>query len=324
MSLTELTHTFRQSAAPSTNDMEGWLDAIFDALNGAMTHWDVSKFETGGGVTEAVYFTPKAGTAADDANIRIILAGTDSGSPTPPLMEDVSSWTNGVLHAGIVVNGGNFNAWDDTNPFTSGSFSGYGPGGQDSSINVQVFDIVETAETIIFLAEDADDDDIFALATAGAIIDPESTNTQNVGTNAGAHSASEQRPIYGILTCGVNRNMSSLYLFGSTNVWGAHDNTSTDPKFVYLAPDDTWDTAFLAPELGSSQNDLIQEDGSPLFMQVFAMDLVARKIIGRLREMFLGPICVHRQIYNDSGGDPAFRAISGDSSGLNVSLCCKL
>lgn len=279
MTLTALTHVKHTTGAPAANTVAGWLDAIYDQLNGAMTHWTVSRYQNGG-ATECVYFTPKAGPALTKG-VRIMLAGADSGALTPTMGLN-STFANSKLYMGLVINAGDFNAWDNASPFTShDEYSGLLPVGACASISANFFTVLESAETI-FVRPDRTLGDVGG-GLAGAIIDPESTNTLNA-------SSTQDERVYGVLTAGDSTAWTSVGSFGNTNQPGYHGTSATAPKFVILNAAGDW---VAAAGIGGSQThtfDTVQADGSPWLLPLFAcLNASPNKMLGRLREFYMGP-----------------------------------
>jgi len=296
MSLTALAHTFHTTAHPSANNIEGWLNELYDTLNGNMTGWDVGR-EQPGGTTEAVYFTPKAGTQAESDGLRVILAGADSGSPTPPLGLNESAWTTGRLYIGLAYNGGAFNSagngWHDSAPFTSGQFSGYFAVADDAQNSVSTFELAESAESIHLQVTDGSA--VEGGGIAGALIDAEST--------AASNSINADGRVFAVMTTYYTQP-PDYHEFGvSVSAW-THGSGSAS-KAVFLETDGvTWDSLFVGPRISSSNiPDPRQISSRPWMLPIYVWEQDSPyHILGRLREIYLGPRAINRdQLYDDAG-----------------------
>lgn len=296
MSLTALQHAFHTTAKPSANTIEGWLNELYDTLSGNMTYWDVGRDQPGG-TTEAVYFTPKAGTQAESDGLRVLLAGADSGAPTPTMGHSEPSYSNDRLYIGLVYNGGSFNSggdgWFDSAPFTSGQFSGYFEVGDTTSNNPPNFELAESAESIVF--QMTDNEEVQCGGLAGALIDAESTDASN--------SINSDGRIFTVLTNKPDGTPNYSDLGSAATAW-THGGTNNS-KAVFLETDGvTWDTMFCGPHLSASNTpDLRLKDGTPWLLPIYFWEQDnPYHIIGRLREILLGPKAVNRdQLYDDAG-----------------------
>lgn len=125
---------------PGTLLISTWLDALYDALLGtvyddgkavpANAQWLVGRFQNLG-VTEAVYFTPAAGSARE-GDFVIIVAGAAAGTHASVVMASPDVYANGVINIGACVATpgspvglANFSSWDGAAPFNIGRFTGY-------------------------------------------------------------------------------------------------------------------------------------------------------------------------------------------------------
>lgn len=294
MSLTALAYVKHLTGGPSANTVAGWLDAIYAALNGNMTHWTVARYQNGG-ATECVYFTPKAGQALTK-NVRIMLAGADSGTLTPTMATN-STFANSKLFMGLVIGAGAFNAWDNANPFTSHDYrSGLAPIGACASITATGFYIYESAETIFVLPMLAGGPSSGGMA--GALIDPESSAAANV-------SATADDRVYAILTAGDSyTGWGNNHYIGETNFFGTHNATATSLKALYLTPAGAWAALHVGPKLYNGNLTPMQADGSPWLYTLFAFQAAGSYfLLGRFREMYLGPRDGHNTNINDAGGN---------------------
>lgn len=309
MPLTPLTHEDYITANPAANTIEEWLNELYDTVNGNMTNWTVDRYQNVG-VTEAVYFTPKATTEADDADLRIIFAGVDSGSPTPTMGAN-SSFSTGNLMVGMVVDGDVFNAWDDPDPFTSGSFSGYHVCGE-TFWTLDHFLIAESAGTILLCPQNNSGQSRGG-AWVGAAFDAESTHPAN--------SYDEDGRIYAVMTGGYD-NTWSMYDIGYDTTPFTHSTSAQEPKATYLETDGTWDTMGLVGAIPNSNNsDMRQIDDSPWLLPIFAMDRTnPYHLLGRAREVYIGPKALTEDEVFDSDATAVARLLTFDSSTPIVSL----
>lgn len=287
MTLTALTHVKHTTGAPAANTIHGWLEAIYATLNGAMTHWTVARYQNGG-ATECLYFTPKAGQALTK-NVRIMIAGADSGSLTPTMGTN-STFTNAALFMSMVIGAGAFNAWDNANPFTSHDYNtGFCHAGLLSSIAAEKFEIYETAETLWVIPVITGSTVAYkGGGCAGAMIDPESSVTTNV-------SATDDSRLWAISTFGSADFAQAWWMGASSAYIHYHSSTSNGPKCMFLHPDGTWDTLrFLTTYNSGNDLRLTQADGSPWLLPCFAVEMTGGyKILGRVRELYLGPYATY-------------------------------
>ena len=172
-----------------------------------------------GATTEAVYCTPSVSAL----NARVIFAGVQSGSPTPP-MAFSESFLAATLLAGVAKNAGSFNAWDAASPFTSGEFSGYCPawGNAASSGFIDLFESQEAVYIVLGLSGSNT-----RHICGGAYIDPGSTN------NADAESDGR---LYGMYTTGNNQALVNMVGAITTNAWMVHSNSVTRGKNFVFEP----------------------------------------------------------------------------------------
>lgn len=312
MPLTALQHVAHTSSVPASNTVEEWLNEMYDTLNGNMTYWDVGRYQNGG-TTEAVYFTPKAATEADDADLRIIFAGVDSGAPTPPMGDSCSLYT-GYLYVGLCVDGGAFNAWDDPDPFTSGDFSGYLYCYYDSlTLNDMI--ILESAGTII--AHFSDGTYGKGGAWAGACFDAESTHPAN--------SYDEDGRVYACLTGGRDVGWF-MYTLGTNSAPFHHDTGIDEPKAVSIIPGSGgWETIECvgAASYSNFQYETFG-DQSPWMVPIYAFaQTTPYNLLGRAREVFIGPGALSRDEIFDSGASPVARLLGYSESTPYTCLAVK-
>jgi len=314
MSLTALAHVMHRTAAPAANTVEGWLNAIFAALDGGMTYWDVERYQLST-VTQALYFTPKAGGAAAAKNVRIMLAGADSGSLTPTMGLN-STFDNAKLYMSLTIGGGAFNAWDDSDPFTSHNHhSGLLPVGATASLTIDFFDFYESAETIQFVPVGTDGA-AKGGGQAGALIDPESDV-------AGNGSPTADSRVYAIWTAGDAQPYSGIYQFGqSTGQPGTHSTPAGFAKAVFLANSGTWTAMVGQPPVPTSNSTLVQADGSPWLVPLYWYHAATPyRVLGRWREVMGGPKITHNTDIDNAQGARVAYGIAYDDGTAYASLC---
>lgn len=117
---------------PAASTIAGALNAIYAALTATVdyrgtslpsTHlWTWARYQNAG-TTEAVYNSACPTGTSMALTPAIIFAGS-SGAPTPTMLAPDTFVASSIM-GGIVKTPGAFNAWDNANPMTSGSFSGY-------------------------------------------------------------------------------------------------------------------------------------------------------------------------------------------------------
>lgn len=312
MSLTALAYTKHLTGAPAANTVAGWLDAIYAALNGNMTHWTVARYQNGG-ATECVYFTPKAGQALTK-NVRIMLAGADSGSLTPTMGLN-ATFANAKLFMGLVIGAGAFATWDAASPFTSHDYrSGLMPIGACASIAATGFYVYESAETLFVLPMIATGPRSGGIA--GALFDPESAVAANV-------SATGDERVYALLAGGDSMTgWGSLHFLGEDSYFGAHSASAAAVKAVYLNAAGSWAALELGPKLQDGNLTLLQPDGSPWLYTVFGFQGAASyRMLGRLREIYIGPRDGHDTNINDANGN--LYAHSVGDTGQGPLLCIR-
>ncbi|MCG3184681.1 MAG: hypothetical protein ICCCNLDF_02809 [Planctomycetes bacterium] len=318
MTLTALTHVKHTTGAPAANTVHGWLEAVYDTLNGAMTHWTVTRYQNGG-ATECLYFTPKAGQALTK-NVRIMIAGADSGTLTPTMGTN-SSFANSTLFMAMVIGAGAFDAWDAASPFTSHDYyTGFCHAGLLSSIAAEKFEIFETAETLwVIPVVTGAGVSYRGGGCAGALIDPESSVSTNV-------SATADSRVWAISTFGSTTFEQGWWIGATSAYLFYHSSTSNAPKCLFLHPDGTWDTLrCVGPYMESGGSPRwTQADGSPWLLPCYGAEQAGgSKVLGRLREVYMGPYMLYGvDIYNSADERTAYGLGSNRATPYGA-LCLK-
>lgn len=213
MALPLQTPTFYRMAdqVPAASTIAGLLDAIYAALISttdyrgtalASTHlWTFTRYQPAG-TTFAVYNTAVPSGSPMTLNPAILLAGS-SAAPTPTMLSP-DTFTASNLLIGIVKNPGSFNAWDNANPMTSGTFSGYmraaGTTWNSTGATVRVFISQECILIQLFLTATGQS---HAWIYCGAILEPHSINV-------GAAESDER--LYGMLSSGAGTTISTAWM----------------------------------------------------------------------------------------------------------------
>lgn len=204
---------------------------------GSAGSWD--RYQTGGGITEAIYVTPPSG------NQKIIIAGS-TGTPIPSPTMNTSiggsnSYATNKLFVNITKNPGNFSNWNDANPFTNGNAFGYVPFLGSRSVGTVGISgyttlysyLFESKESIaVFLVDlsSADSSSYSNGFIAGAVVDPQSSNLYDAETDG---------RLYGILSTG---HVAGTPSWDSTNAnpWSTNwHNDAESYSFLYGYRTDT-------------------------------------------------------------------------------------
>jgi hypothetical protein len=209
---------------PAASTIAGLLNAIYAALTSTTdyrgtalpsTHlWTWARFQNAG-TTECVYNSACPSGTSMGLTPAILLAGS-SGAPTPTMLTP-DTFTASNLLAGIVKSPGAFNAWDNANPMTSGTFSGYwrgfGTTWNSTGATVRVY-IGE--ESILVTAFTTATGQTHGWIYIGAVGEPLST-----GVGAGE---SDNR-LYGMFVSGASAAVSTTWLNTSNTMWN-HGTTA--------------------------------------------------------------------------------------------------
>lgn len=201
--------------------------------SGSAGSW--SRYQTGGGITEAIYVTPPSGSQ------KIIIAGS-SGSFTPT-MASPDSYVANSLMVNITKNPGNFLAWNSGNPFTSGNAFGYyrflGSRSANAGItsftgSVYLYESKESIAVFLITSTGASSTSFSNGFLAGALWDAESSDPADVESDG---------RIYGLITSGhYNANGNA---WNSNYAWGID-------QFNTVSSAATDDTGFLCTHIASA------------------------------------------------------------------------
>ena len=167
---------------------------------GSGSAWTWNRYQNAG-VTEACHAAPPTDTLTQ----RVIYAGQVSGGAKVPTMCSPDTNTTANIMVGIVKNAGAFNAWENAAPFTSGTFSGYYRVWPTSAGTGTVY-LWESQEIVCVAIVGGSS---AYLSMAGAIIDPESTDT--------ALDAESDGKLYGMMVSGAGGGANDAFLSGSAS-----------------------------------------------------------------------------------------------------------
>lgn len=182
--LSDLTFYRMPDQTPAASTIVGLLDAFYAGLSSATDYRGtslpashlptVARFQSAGN-TQSVYGNHPTGTMG--LAPKFIFAGAAAGSGT---MRTPDTWTASTIHAGLTLNAGAYNAWDNVNPFTSGRNFNYWratpTGANTTAATVRLF---ISQETIFWQVIQAATTQYWG--TMGAIIQPFSADTTNDG-----------------------------------------------------------------------------------------------------------------------------------------------
>lgn len=226
MSLPLPDQTFYRMAdqVPAASTIVGALDAVYTALTQtvdyrgtslASTHLWTWARHSPAAVTDAVYNTAVPSGSPMTLAPAIIIAGA-TGAPTPTMLTPDTFSASAVL-AGIVKNPGSYNAWDNANPMTSGSFSGYWRGfGTTWNSTGATFRVFIGEETIFIQAFTTATGQTQGWIYIGAVGEP-------LGTAAGSGESDDR--LYGMFTTGSGASVNTAWLSTLGAMW-THNTTS--------------------------------------------------------------------------------------------------
>jgi hypothetical protein len=158
-------------------------------VTGSASAWTFAR-ELSGSTIEATWGIPPTGSL----NQRFILAGSSRTGLTPVIASPDTTYAQSTLLVSIAKNASNYTNWNAAAPFTTGSFFGYWRTWSTSSGTPQSVRCLESEEAIAVFVQNSTANSIYG-CVAGAIIDPESTDTS-------IDSESDNR-LYGLVTNGV-------------------------------------------------------------------------------------------------------------------------
>lgn len=280
------------------------LNAIYNALKstsyadrtprtpGSGTAWDVSRYQNGG-TTEALY--AKAPLAAI-STMDIILAGVDSGAPTPTMLTP-DSFSTGYMLVGINKGGSGFNAWDNAAPFTSGNFSGYWRG--FNCANAFWIYVYESLEDLWIFAETVAG--VLATVRVGAFIDPLTSHASDAETSG---------RIYAMVSSGTGSVSTN---FWDTNGPFAHAVSANVHHFGSFTPGaGTITLLTLVTSFTNTGRNCISPGLSPKAVPVGIRDFTTPfNFVGWLRGAYTFNKARHGEEMYDKNNNEKFYLISG-------------
>jgi hypothetical protein len=159
----------------------------------------IQSSSAGSFVTIAVSLAPVSSSLSQ----RIIFAGgqTVAPSPSPTMLgSDANSTSNNRIIFGLAKNtvNGTITNWSNSNPYTSGSFTGY-LGFAVANSSTPFVHVYESQETVVVIAEYSVG--TTAICAAGALLDPETTTAGN---------AESDGKIYGVFSSGYNASSTII------------------------------------------------------------------------------------------------------------------
>lgn len=188
---------------------------------GTGSAWTWNQYLNGGAI-EAEYGNPPTDTLAQ----RVILAGQATGLGKTPTMASPDTNATVTILAGIVKNAGAWNAWDNVNPFTSGTFSGYWrawPG----SVGAGSVYMYECQEAVLILITTTAGG-VYGILM-GAFTDPESPDV--------AVDAESDGKLYGLAVSGVTAAMgTSWWTVNGSSDFLRHSVTASQCHAMVFTP----------------------------------------------------------------------------------------
>lgn len=178
-------------------------------------------------VTECLNVAPPVNAL----NARIMIGGATYTPSPSPTMHSPESYAASNLMVNLVKNAGAFATWNAANPFTSGQTFGWGKWWSTASGVGNVY-LWEGREAIAVIATNAAGGSAWGFM-AGAILDPESTDTTTDGESDGR--------LYGIVRSGVSTVISGTFWNDWTpsfagNAFLRSSNANNQPFSAVFAP----------------------------------------------------------------------------------------
>lgn len=317
MSLSPLTWKYVGSAIPSANTAEGVLNALY-SLGTSATYYDASVRTPGSGqagtfvryqnvgVTEAVYATP----ASDTFGLRHIWAGKATAATPTMLVSPADTWATATILFGINRTSGAYNAWDNIAPFTSGNFTGYARACALGTHTIAKVHLWECAVGFYV---------VYATATAtihnfaGEFVDPGVTNA--VSPNCAEATTGSRIVFY--TNGGTSTQLATCWTSSSSSSLLLHSSTANAQHFFVLtvgtATPSAIDRTFTSITASTSVT-CINTDGDMITVPIYVYATTGLAMIGRLREMMIGPDAKLAQTASSGGTVEAYAASTSISS----------
>lgn len=154
-------------------------------------------------VTEALYVAPPVNALTS----RIMIGGATYTPSPSPTMHSPETYTASNLMVNIVKNAGAFTTWNSSTPFTTGQVFGWGKWWTTANGSGNVY-LWEGKEAIAVMATNSAGGSAYGFM-AGAIIDPESSDTTTDGETDGR--------VYGVVRSGTTAIADTFLTGGSSN-----------------------------------------------------------------------------------------------------------
>lgn len=267
---------------------------------GVNAAWTWSK-EVSGSTTLAIYGVPPNSTL----NHRVILAG----SPTTrtPVMASPDGFTANIIDVSVAKNAGAFTSYSSSAPFTSGQFFGYW---HWCSLNSGLFD--DTKLYQIFESKDCfgisvlqSDGTTCTPFIAGAILDPDSTNSLDAETDG---------KLYGIITGGSSVANTIDFTVFTTTHFTNHSTLSTGRSHAGIFLPNTGSIAATSRVNGALTTNLpyTTRNGKIVREPIhYQLNTSPYSYVGRLREVYISKSSLYGNVLYESGSQTgAFIACS--------------
>lgn len=321
MSLVALTHRRLATVNASAATIPALLDAIWAAVDPAVTTYSDGSARTfsgstatgwtwnrvqNAGVTEALWCSPPGGTMAQ----RVILAGRGV-APTPSLtMVAPDQFFTQGLFISHQLSAGAFTTYNSATPFTNARFMGYTRAlNAATGFTTLAACVYETQETIY--VEVLTNGTQVHFCMAGALFDPESS-VATVGETDGRR--------YGVVVSGGNLVANFLGSGVANTLWASGTSNGNAHTYVWRPGVTTVDIGarqwvMTGAQTAAQMTDLAgQFPGVPLYMTA------STGWAGRCREVSLGrPVLYHQRIVS-GGATTAYGLGSSVSSATGDSL----
>jgi len=222
MSLPHMAWRYVGTRTFGTASMASLMDELF-TLGSASTYADGTARTPGSGsagtwtrvqisnVTECLHVA----TPVNALNTRIMIGGATYTPSPSPTMHSPDSYTASNLMVNLVKNAGTFTTWNSATPFATGQVFGWGKWWSTANGVGNVY-LWEGKEAIAVIATNSSGGGAFGFI-AGAIIDPESTDTTVDGESDGR--------LYGIVRTGPSVGLSGTF-------WSDGINTFNQSRFL--------------------------------------------------------------------------------------------
>lgn len=300
---------------PATNDLDDVLDAIADAFDDA-TYYDGST-RTGQGtewtftkevdaVTEALYATPPAAAISD---MRVIIAGVESGAPTPQM--DIDAFATESLLMSVAKAPGAFTNWDDTpTPFTSGYFLGYNKAAANlGTKTIQEIHCYESEEAVLIALRFSDE--TVSIFGAGALVDPGTTDPLDAETSG---------RLYSCMVSGNSALSTTFWTSGGGSTPG-HSGSANTPHHQGFVPGATgtkrpMDRLVPTTPTAPSATIPVSHSGAKAAIPIFLQG--NSRYMGRLREIYYWHDTILGTVFQQAGIDIGYGVSAGGASALDA------